>query len=320
MLAGHRDRRGRLVPAPVDVRAAADRARVRRVLRAVARARGVEHAVPAVLAAHVGVHRGDGRGRARALPGEARSRGRSVDQRRRPPRRARPGVGRRRARRARRHRSRGAPPRGGGARRAAASTAGRPDGNRPRTSIPSGSRRRSRAIATSALAVLVGDRQRLRPAARVERAERQPGDPRRGLGAVQLRRLPEPARVAGVPHRSSRRWTSSRPGRAMWEGGDAVGNYGTTLSLELLPYFTKGRIGSMEGLYFESSATVSFHFLTVSELAKQPSNPVRGLVYGTSTQPDRLRARREAPADARRELPDAVLAAVRRRWPPTSPT
>jgi hypothetical protein len=73
------------------------------------------------------------------------------------------------------------------------------------------------------------------------------------------------------------------PGRALWEGGDAVGAYGTTLALELLPYFTNGRIGSMEGLYFESSATVSFHFITVSELSAQPSNPVSGLVYGSSS-------------------------------------
>jgi hypothetical protein len=72
-------------------------------------------------------------------------------------------------------------------------------------------------------------------------------------------------------------------GRALWEGGDAVGTYGTTLALELLPYFTNGRIGSMEGLYFESSATTSFHFITVSELSAQPSNPVSGLVYGSST-------------------------------------
>jgi hypothetical protein len=71
------------------------------------------------------------------------------------------------------------------------------------------------------------------------------------------------------------------PGRALWEGGDAIGAYGTTLSLELLPFFTKGRIDSMEGLYFESSATTSFHFLTVSELAQSPSNPVRGLAYAT---------------------------------------
>ena len=75
------------------------------------------------------------------------------------------------------------------------------------------------------------------------------------------------------------------PGRALWEGGNDVGNYGTTLALELLPYFTNGRIDSMEGLYFESSATTSFHFITVSELSAQPSNPVRGLVYGTSTSP-----------------------------------
>jgi hypothetical protein len=54
----------------------------------------------------------------------------------------------------------------------------------------------------------------------------------------------------------------------------------------LLPYFTNGRIASMEGLYFESSATVSFHFITVSELSAQPSNPVSGLVYGTSTSPE----------------------------------
>jgi hypothetical protein len=51
----------------------------------------------------------------------------------------------------------------------------------------------------------------------------------------------------------------------------------------LLPYFTHGRIGSMEGLYFESSATTDFHFMTVSELtaAGGASNPVRGLVYGS---------------------------------------
>ncbi len=70
------------------------------------------------------------------------------------------------------------------------------------------------------------------------------------------------------------------PGRALWEGGDAVGAYGTPLAPELLPYFTHGRIDSMEGLYFESSATTSFHFLTVSELTQNPSDPVSGLNYG----------------------------------------
>src|SRR2546423_13719534 len=51
----------------------------------------------------------------------------------------------------------------------------------------------------------------------------------------------------------------------------------------LLPYFTHGKIDSMEGIYFESSATTDYHFLTVSECAQHPSNPVRGLVYGSGT-------------------------------------
>jgi hypothetical protein len=73
------------------------------------------------------------------------------------------------------------------------------------------------------------------------------------------------------------------PGRALWEPSDDLNAYGTTLALELLPYWTDGRIGSMEGLYFESAATTPYHFLTVSELAADgnPSNPVRGLLYGT---------------------------------------
>jgi hypothetical protein len=82
------------------------------------------------------------------------------------------------------------------------------------------------------------------------------------------------------------------PGRALWEpsalgDSDPINTYGTSLALELLPYWTNGRIGSMEGLYFESSGTTSFHFLTVSELAEHPSNPVRGLVYGTLADFDR---------------------------------
>jgi hypothetical protein len=74
-------------------------------------------------------------------------------------------------------------------------------------------------------------------------------------------------------------------GRALWEPSsgepDALNSYGTSLSLELLPYFTNGRIGSMEGLYFESSATTAFHFLTVSECSPHPSNPVRGEEYAS---------------------------------------
>lgn len=70
------------------------------------------------------------------------------------------------------------------------------------------------------------------------------------------------------------------PGRVLWERLNAINNYGSDFALMLLPYFTDGRIGSMEGVYFESSASTPYHFLTVSELAKEPSNPVRGLPYG----------------------------------------
>jgi hypothetical protein len=74
------------------------------------------------------------------------------------------------------------------------------------------------------------------------------------------------------------------PGRVLWEPSsgnpDAINSYGTSLALELMPHFTDGKIGSMEGIYFESSATTSFHFLMVSNCAQHPSNPVRALVYG----------------------------------------
>jgi hypothetical protein len=75
-------------------------------------------------------------------------------------------------------------------------------------------------------------------------------------------------------------------GRLLWEPSsgdpDAINSYGTSLALELLPYWTRGCIGSQEGLYFEASATKDVHFLTVSELAQHPSNPVRGLQYGST--------------------------------------
>lgn len=68
--------------------------------------------------------------------------------------------------------------------------------------------------------------------------------------------------------------------RLVWERLDAINNYGSDLALELIPYFTEGKVGSMEGLYFESAGSTPYHFLTVAELASQPSNPVRGLEYG----------------------------------------
>jgi uncharacterized membrane protein/putative flippase GtrA len=68
-------------------------------------------------------------------------------------------------------------------------------------------------------------------------------------------------------------------GRAMWEYGPELNRYGTPMALMLLPYWTKGCIGSMEGLFFESSGTTPFHFLNQSELSKQPSRPQRDLPY-----------------------------------------
>lgn len=72
-------------------------------------------------------------------------------------------------------------------------------------------------------------------------------------------------------------------GRAMWEGGQAIDTYGTSLALMLLPYWTNGHIKSMEGLYYESAATTPFQFMAVAPLSGpgNASNPVRGLDYRT---------------------------------------
>jgi len=70
-------------------------------------------------------------------------------------------------------------------------------------------------------------------------------------------------------------------GRAHWEYDASLDRYGTPMAMMLLPYWTDGCIGSMEGLYFESSMTTPFHFLTQSELSAAPSNPQRDLPYGT---------------------------------------
>jgi len=73
------------------------------------------------------------------------------------------------------------------------------------------------------------------------------------------------------------------PGRAVWEPSADLDRYGTTLALMMLPYYTDGRISSLEGLYYESAATTPYAFLTVAKLAGagNASNPVRGLEYLT---------------------------------------
>jgi len=70
-------------------------------------------------------------------------------------------------------------------------------------------------------------------------------------------------------------------GRAHWEYESGLDRFGTPMALMLLPYWTDGCIGSMEGLYFESSATVPYHFMSAAELSKAPSNPMRDLPYAT---------------------------------------
>ncbi len=68
-------------------------------------------------------------------------------------------------------------------------------------------------------------------------------------------------------------------GRAMWEYDKDLDRYGTPMALMLLPHWTDGCIGSMEGLYFESSATTPFHFLNQSVLSAAPSRAQRDLPY-----------------------------------------
>lgn len=69
-------------------------------------------------------------------------------------------------------------------------------------------------------------------------------------------------------------------GQSLWEFSSDLDRYGSTMAPMLLPYFTDGCIGSMEGVYFESSQTTPFHFLMQSTLSAAPSRPQRDLPYG----------------------------------------
>src|SRR5206468_6918252 len=68
-------------------------------------------------------------------------------------------------------------------------------------------------------------------------------------------------------------------GRAMWEYEAELDQMGTPMAPMLLPYWTDGCIDSMEGLFFESSATTPYHFLNQSELSSRPSRAERALPY-----------------------------------------
>jgi len=75
------------------------------------------------------------------------------------------------------------------------------------------------------------------------------------------------------------------PGRLLWEGNSQLNVYGSPLALMLLPYWTDGRISSMEGVYYEASATTPYHFMTTAALAApgNSSGAVRGIQYRTQT-------------------------------------
>jgi len=68
-------------------------------------------------------------------------------------------------------------------------------------------------------------------------------------------------------------------GRALWENNNDQDKYGTPMALMLLPFWTDGCIGSMEGLFFEASATTPYHFLASASVSERASNPVRRLRY-----------------------------------------
>ena len=68
-------------------------------------------------------------------------------------------------------------------------------------------------------------------------------------------------------------------GHALWENSGDLNKYGTTMALMLLPYWTDGCIGSMEGLFFEAAGSTPYHFISAAALSKQSSNPVRELRY-----------------------------------------
>ncbi|MBK5333001.1 MAG: hypothetical protein JJD93_13580, partial [Ilumatobacteraceae bacterium] len=68
-------------------------------------------------------------------------------------------------------------------------------------------------------------------------------------------------------------------GRAMWENNGDNGQYGTTMALMLLPFWSNGCIASMEGLFFEASGTTPYHFVTAAAISSDSSNPVRELRY-----------------------------------------
>lgn len=71
-------------------------------------------------------------------------------------------------------------------------------------------------------------------------------------------------------------------GRVMWEYEKELDRFGTPMALMRAPSLTRGCMASMEGLYFESSATVPYHFLNQRELSLTGSAPMREMPYAAA--------------------------------------
>ena len=67
------------------------------------------------------------------------------------------------------------------------------------------------------------------------------------------------------------------PGRIMWEPAPELVRFGTPIAPMTIPYWAGHPV--MEGIYYESSMTTPFHFLTAAEIAERPSNPIPLLPY-----------------------------------------
>lgn len=70
-------------------------------------------------------------------------------------------------------------------------------------------------------------------------------------------------------------------GRMFWERDKGYARFGSSMAMMGIPFFTKSCIQSVEGLYFESTQTTPFSFITSSLVSDAPSNPQRDLRYGT---------------------------------------
>lgn len=82
---------------------------------------------------------------------------------------------------------------------------------------------------------------------------------------------------------------SLEPGRVLWENNREINQYGTPMAPMLIPYWSEWSHPSMEGLFFESSMSMPFIFITISEMSNQGSNPVPGLRYHNLTMNRGLR-------------------------------